>query len=200
VIELRVNETASAKLRGLIAAFGVGAGGKVLVAVRDAMRTQNQYVIGWLGQYNRGKGPYSVDQHRLGHVSKNWRVRMNSKESIQGTQVRAAIVNEMEYAAAHEFGAKQSRVTKPGVARLRLDRFGQLLRQSDNYGDNRAVFASKKHKNVYEKAYAGGKSYTVNIPARGPITHGIEKHIPKYETALSNAIIKSVDATWRGIR
>jgi len=109
-----------------------------------------------------------------------------------GTSVFGSIGNNVEYAAAHEFGAKQSRVTKPGVARLRLDRFGQLLRQSENYGDSRAVFASKKHKNVYEKAYAGGKSYTVNIPARAPIAFGIEKHKKAYEDAFSKSIINTL--------
>jgi hypothetical protein len=187
---MRVNETATAKLRGLIAAFGVGAGGKVLVAVRDAVRTQNQYVIGRLGTYNRGKGPFPVSQHRLGHVSGNWRLRMNSKESIQGTQVRAAIVNEMEYAAAHEFGFR-------GAVNVRAKARRQ---RSRNVGKSGRLGVEDKSAVAF--GFANVKSFTrqANIPARAPITHGIEKHIPKYETALSNAIIESVDATWRGLR
>jgi phage gpG-like protein len=169
----------------------------ILRGLRATMDEQNQLTIGHTQQARlTGKGPFPVSEGRLGVRTNRLRASLRAaKTRIVGTSIVSSIGSNVEYAAAHEFGAKQSRITKPGVARLRLDRFGQLLRQSENYGDNRAVFAKKSHKNVYEKAYAGGKSYTVDIPARAPITHGIEDRKAEYERAMSASII----ATLRGL-
>jgi phage gpG-like protein len=186
---MRVNETASAMLSRAWQ-------GDVLRGLRDTMDEQNQFTISKIQRYNKGKGPFPVSQHRLGHVSGFWAKSIHApKARIVGTSVASSIGSPIEYAAAHEFGAKIRRTVKPGKVRLQLDRFGQLMRQTDDYGDNRAVFASRKHKNVFEKAYAGGKSYTVNIPARAPITHGIEDRKAEYERAMSASII----ATLRGL-
>jgi phage gpG-like protein len=171
----------------------------VPVDIARTMDTENQLTVGHI-QSKRFTPPVKGGSRfqpaldpKLGIiVTRTNRLRSSVRASralVVGGVVVSSIGSNVEYAAIHEFGGVIRRTTKAGVTRLRLDKFGQLLRQTENYGDNRAVFAKKRHKNVYEKAYKGGKSYTVNIPARAPITRGIEDRKPDYEAAISKAIL-----------
>jgi phage gpG-like protein len=183
VIEFRVNETASAMLSRAWT-------DDVLRGLRATMDEQNQLTIGHTRQARlTGKGPFPVSEGRLGVRTNRLRSSLRAaKASITGNSVVSSIGSNVEYAAAHEFGSKIHRTVKPGSVRLRTTAKGDLLRGLTGG----AVFAKAKQKRVREVPYAGGKSYTVNIPARAPIAHGIEDRKAEYERAMSQSIIKTL--------
>ena len=196
MIDMRVNETASAMLSRAWQK-------DVLRGLRDTMDFQNQLTIGHTRRTRlSGKGPFPVSQGRLGvrtnRLRGSARATVGSPEGIWndqarivGTTVVSSMGSNVEYAAAHEFGATIHRTVRPGSVRLRTNAKGDLLLGATGG----AVFAKGKHKRAREVAYAGGKSYTINIPARAPITHGIEDRKAAYERAMSASII----ATLRGL-
>jgi phage gpG-like protein len=193
VIRITLNETASALLARATAEMLPS----VMRGLRATFDRENELTGAHIKQ-NRatGLGPFPVAEHRLGVKTGRYRRSIRrSKAVVTGNILVASIGSNVEYAGVHEFGAVIQRTVKAGTVRLRLDKFGQLLRQTDAYNDNRAVFARKSHKNVYTKEFAGGKQYTVTIPARAPITTGIEDRA----AALSAAASKSVIDTLNGL-
>jgi phage gpG-like protein len=120
-----------------------------------------------------GKGPFPVEEHRLGIHTNLLRTSLRATRAQvlddgASTQVSLSIGTNVEYARIHEFGGQIKRVTKPGKVRLRTNKKGELLMRG-----NLATFANKRHKLVREVEFEGGKSYIIPIPARAPIGHGI---------------------------
>ena len=102
-----------------------------------------------------------------------------SKAVILGTGVTSSIGSNVVYAPVHEFGAVIQRTVKAGAVKLRTNKRGNLLMRG-----NLATFAGPKHKLFKEVKYAGGKSYTITIPARAPFGHGIADRQPDYTAAF----------------
>jgi phage gpG-like protein len=176
---MRVNETASAMLSRAWT-------DDVLRGLQRTMDEQNQFTISKIQRYNKGKGPYPVAQHRLGHVSGFWAKSIHApKARIVGTSVASSIGSPIEYAAAHEFGFR-------GAVNVRAKARRQ---QSRNVGKSGRF--GVKDKSAVAFGFANVKAFTrqVNIPARAPITHGIEDRKAEYERAMSASII----ATLRGL-
>ena len=181
MIEMRVNETASAMLSR---AWQVD----VLRGLRDTMDEQNQLTIGHTRQARlTGKGPFPVSEGRLGVRTNRLRSSLRAaKASITGNSVVSSIGSNVEYAAAHEFGYFGQATIKSHLRRQKSrDKFAKL-------------FVNGKLKRVRTvTGQAGVQAYatTISIPARAPITHGIEDRKRDYERAMSQSII----ATLRGL-
>lgn len=156
-------------------------------AIRGAMDIQNQATVTHiLATRMSGKGPYPAEQHRLGRVTSRYAQSLQAfPAQIEGDQVISSIGSNVKYAAIHEFGAEFQRTVKPGTVRLRTDRAGNIALR----GGRLATFAKSTHKQAKEVAYAGGSSHLVKIPARAPVTTGIEDRLPEYGRAFSRAII-----------
>jgi phage gpG-like protein len=166
----------------------------LLGAIAKELDLQNNLTLGHIQEKRlTGKGPYPVEQHRLGERSKHYRKSIRTSASeVVGSTVTGAIGANLAYAGIHETGGTIQRTVKPGKVRLRTDRKGSLLGQRTN--PRLAVFARKSQKSVREVAYLGGRSYTIKIPARAPIGTGIEDRLQDTGNAISNAIVKA----WEG--
>jgi phage gpG-like protein len=137
---------------------------------------------------NDGK-PFPPEMHilgiRTGHYAQSIRA---SKATISGTAIESSIGSNVIYAGVHEFGARIEHKARTGTARLRTDAHGNLLRRG-----NLATFARSGHKRVKEVAYEAG-AHTLEIPARAPVTTGIEDRLDDYRSAISEACA----AAWKG--
>ena len=160
---------------------------QMLGAIARGMDAANELAIGTISTERlSGKGPFPVDEGRLGVVTGRLRSSLRRTNSvISGNRVTGAIGTNVEYAGIHEFGGVIQRTTKPGKVRLRTDRHGNLLKRG-----NLATFAKDKHKLAREVSYEGGKAYTVNVPARAPIGHGIADAMDRgvYTTQITAAL------------
>jgi phage gpG-like protein len=110
-----------------------------------------------------------------------------SKAIILGTGVASTIGSNVVYAPIHEFGGVIQRTVKAGSVKLRTNKRGEILRGGKN--GQLAIFAGRHHKLFKEVKFAGGKSYTITIPARAPFGHGIADRQPEY-TAAFEAVTK----------
>jgi phage gpG-like protein len=163
---------------------------RMVAAIVRTMYRQNQLTIAHISKVrmrgNDGK-PFPPALGKLGirsaHLVRSLRA---SRPRGFGTVIVSNIGSNVRYAGVHEFGATINRVQKAGSIRLRTDARGNRLRQASN--PNLFVFAGKKHKRAETVPFAGGKRFTIRIPARAPITHGIEDRVPDYEQAISAAI------------
>jgi len=105
-----------------------------------------------------------------------------SKAVILGTGVASTIGSNVVYAPIHEFGGVIQRTVKAGSVKLRTNKQGEILRGGKN--GKLAIFAGARHKLFKEVKFAGGKNYTITIPARAPIGHGIADRLPDYAAAF----------------
>jgi phage gpG-like protein len=168
---------------------------RMLAAMAQALDAQHQLTIAHISAVrmrgNDGK-PFPPDMHVLGirtaHLVKSLRA---AKSVVNGQAIEGGIGTNVVYAGIHEFGGRIEHAPRTGKARLRTDNRGTLLRQAGY--DKLAVFARKSHKRVKEVAYTT-KAYTVVMPARAPISTGIEDRMGDYANALGQAIQSAWDA------
>ncbi|AJX27465.1 phage virion morphogenesis protein [Burkholderia pseudomallei] len=134
-----------------------------------------------------------VLNYRSGMLSR--RVAQAVVESGDGTSITGIVSDYAEYAAIHEYGGIIRRMSKPGVARLRIDARGNLLRQGDKGSlANLAVFAKERHKRVREVSYKGGKPYIIKMPERSFLRSALadmrEEILEEIEQAVAKALPK----------
>jgi hypothetical protein len=136
-----------------------------------------------------GKGPYLVEEHRLGERTHTYRKSVYSTAAtVRGTTVSAGMGANVKYAALHEFGGRISIPPRKGSVRLRTDKDGNLLRQASN--EHLAVFARATHKRARTVDFEAD-GYEVEMPARAPVSTGIMESLPQIGDAMSDAIIRS---------
>jgi phage gpG-like protein len=166
----------------------------ILRGIRTSLDVQNNLTLDHIREKRlTGKGPYPVDQHRLGERTKQYRKSARTaKAVISGTNVAGGLGANVIYAGIHESGGEIKRTVKPGKVRLRTDRDGFLLRQKSN--KRLVVFARSHHKHFIERGYVGGRKYTIKIPARAPMTTGVKDRLEETGKGVSQGI---VDA-WKG--
>lgn len=95
----------------------------------------------------------------------NLRNSVNSQFREEGGQFVGTVGTAIAYAAIHEFGGTIQRHMQAGVARLRTNAKGELLRQGEGRLANLAVFAKASHKRVREVPYEA-RDYTIVMPMR----------------------------------
>ncbi len=140
----------------------------MLIGIARAMDLENQFTITHIVSdylsFPRDQPPVSIGlrvQTGRGRAS----IRA-SKAEIRGETVSSAIGSNVDYMAAHEFGA-----TIP--AHDIVPKSGKALRFM--IGD-RVIFATKVHIPEFE------------LPARAPVQTGIEDRAQEYGQAISDAI------------
>lgn len=136
-----------------------------------------------------GQGPFPVEEHRLGVRSGQLRqsAYTTPAESV-GAVTTSRVGSPLFYAGLNEFGATYTRTSKPGRARLRTNKRGELIKRG-----NLATFAGRRHKLVKEVPYAGGKSYEVHVPARHSFGFGLADSVPIITRKVSERIVAALD-------
>ena len=170
-----------------LAAMGRLDPARVTAAIASAMDKENQYTIAHLSRARlSGKGPFPVEEHRLGVRTGHLRGSMRaSKSVISGDTVSSSIGTNVVYAGVHEFGAVIHHPPRAGKVRLRTDARGNLLRRGP--GGRLATFAKSSHKRAVERSFTTS-GHDVEFPARAPIRHGIEDRREAYGAAISAGI------------
>lgn len=163
---------------------------KALVTVARALDAENQLTIAHISTVrmrgNDGKS-WPVELHVLGiRTGRFYKSLRHSRAVVSGEQVDSAIGSNVKYAGIHEFGGTIKVGARKGVARLRENKGGTLVRQPSN--GNLAVFARKTHKRVKQVAYEA-KAHDIEIPARAPVTHGIQDRAADYGASVSAALL-----------
>jgi phage gpG-like protein len=180
-------------------------------ALATELDRQNQFTIGHISQHrmrgNNGK-PFPPEEHVLGIRTNRYRGSLRATRAVVmgESTVHSAIGSNVKYAGIHEFGGTIQRKERAGKVRLLLNKDGSLARQIRGvtktktkkgkaknqyvYWDNLAVFAKRKTKaeRVREVAFQG-KAYSIKMPARAPVSFGIQDRLPAIGEAISRAIV-----------
>lgn len=158
----------------------LGDAGYLMDAVRREMDTQNQFTVDAIAEKRlSGKGPFPVEQHRLGERTHRLRPSLRRTNSVvTGGAVEGSIGTNVEYAGVHEFGF-EGEVTVAGHARKRfaMQTFVGVGKRNPRRKVRKAdvtVGAFKRH---------------MKVLARAPITTGVEERIPATGLAVSRAIV-----------
>lgn len=160
-------------------------------AMRRTMDEQNLYTIRKIIQERMtGKGPFPVEEHRMGVVTGHMRRSLFSTPAVptraSGTSfaLTSSIGSRARYAAAHEFGFEGD-VTVRGYTR-------RAARQRARY-DLRTGERLRAGRRTGGRAEVWGHVRRMRIPARAPVQTGILDRLPEYGRALSRAIV----AAWK---
>lgn len=142
---------------------------RMLRRIARALDAANQLVLVHIQRERMsGKGPFPVEQHRLGVRDNRLRGSLRGVPAfVIGQSVVSAIGSNVKYAGAHEFGV----TTKPHVIRAAP---GSALKFT--FGGKTILRKSVKH--------PGSK-----IPPRAPIQTGIQDKAELYAQMISQAII-----------
>jgi phage gpG-like protein len=159
-------------------------------AIKQGIRKALNYELGLAVGYiqrkklsQRGPTTLGVRTNRL--RSSVWQ----QPAAIAGDVIVAAIGSNVRYAGVHEFGGTFTRTSKAGSVRLKADSSGNVQKRG-----NLATFAKRGAKNVKTVSFAGGKSYSVTVPARAPFRTGLQERSPNISRALSNAVVTALSA------
>ena len=144
-----------------------------------------------------GKGPYPVEQHRLGEVTKRLRDSVTtSAPTVSGNTATGGIGtmgSAVKYAAIHEYGGTIRHKPRTGTVRLRTTATGALLRQGARA--TLAVFAGAKHKRAVERTFTS-REYEVEMPARAPFGTQIAEDADRLGAIISRELLRA----WEGQR
>lgn len=169
----------------------------VLPAMKRALDAEMQLAIAHITEQRlTGQGPFPVSQHRLGVRTGLLRKSLDHTPAvISGTTLSAAaLTTGVKYAAIHEFGGVIEFKPRPGSVRLKTNAKGQLVRQADG---RLAVFARSGAKRARTVTFMT-KGHKVTMPARAPITTGIEDRAPAIAQALGAAAAQALEGASRG--
>lgn len=159
---------------------------RMSLSIARALDFENQLTVGQISRQRltgHPAQPYPVGEGKLRLITGTYRQRLAyTPARIRGNQVESFITVGVKYAAAQEFGFHGS-VQVPAHTRrtfTRTSKSGKTLKKPKAIG------------NVPVRAY----SMLMNVPARAPISRGIEARLPAYQRAIDAAIISA----WNGGR
>lgn len=167
--------------------------GRLVAAIAQGMDQGNQFAVANIQRKHlTGKGPFPVDQHKLGVRSGLMRESVFASDAQQtsGTQVQSAIGTPVKYAGPHEFGGVIHHPARQLKLRHKIDQRGNLLKQGTN--GKLLVFARKGAKRVRETTVQG-KAYDVTMPERAPFRTGLAESMPEYTRCISRNVVN----TWK---
>jgi len=139
-------------------------------AVRRGLDTATQEVASRIRSRRlTGKGPFPVEEHRLGQVTGLLYGTTDATPAIvisEGDQatITSSIGTPMPYAAAHEYGFSGTETVKAHLSQ------------------------SKKGKVFHVRAY----NRRMNIPARAPFQTGVEENLEYITQTIDAEILKTV--------
>lgn len=152
--------------------------------IRGALNKELSLAVGHIQRTKlsrRGPSTLGVITNRL--RSSVWQ----QPAEISGDVIVAAIGSNVRYAGIHEFGGTFTRTTKAGSVRLKADASGNVQKRG-----NLATFAKRGAARVKTVSFAGGKSYSVTVPARAPFRTGLQERSPNLSRALSSAVVTAL--------
>lgn len=169
--------------------------GLLVAAVARGMDQANQYAVANIQvKHLTGKGPFPVEEHRLGVVTNRLRssVYASPAQPASGSTVQSAIGSNVKYAWIHEFGGRIHHEPRQMKIRHKTDARGNLIKQAVN--PNLIVFAKAgaSARRVRETVVQA-KAFDVNMPERAPFRTGLAESQPKYKRCISAEIISE----WR---
>jgi hypothetical protein len=180
-IEIRLGNSAKAVIERLATAPP-----RMMEAVRDTMRVQNDYTLGHIIESRlTGRGPFDPSMKRLGNISRTLiRGLWATEPKISGHTVQSAIGDNVKYAGVHEFGFSGTVGVRPHSRRNEArDRFG--LKNPKSLGDEIKKTASGV-------SFVRGHQRKMNMPERAPIRTGIQDRQKEYGRAMSAAIVQAI--------
>ena len=136
-------------------------------AIAAGMTEGAQIVAGMVTEQRlTGKGPFPVEQHRLGVITGRLRQSLRAAPArIEGDRVIVSIGSPVGYAAAHEFGFDGTVTIKEHTRQAHLRRGVEV----------------REHR---VKSY----SRHLVIPERAPVRTGIREHLGEFSTSIADAI------------
>jgi phage gpG-like protein len=157
--------------------------------IASAMDEANQFALANIVEKHlTGKGPYPVDEKRLGERSHLLRNSARTTAAVvENDKVISGIGSNVKYAGLHEFGGRITIPARQVKVRLRTNADGSLMRQLGQL----AIFAKKKHKRAKE-VVTQSEAYDVVMPERAPFRTGITEMAPRYSKSISAAIIAAI--------
>ena len=163
----------------------LGATDWLLRAVAVELNRQNQFTVDAIAEQRlTGKGPFPVSEHRLGERTHRLRPSLRRTQAeVSGSSVTGSIGTNVVYAAAHEFGVEEDVTVRPHARKqFKMQTFG-------------ALFGARKVRRKVRQAdrFVGTFKRRLKLPARAPITTGVEERMPATGAAVSAAIV----AAWR---
>jgi phage gpG-like protein len=162
---------------------------RLIDAMRRAMDESNQLAIANIkAAHLTGKGPFPIEEHRLGRVTGRLRGSVSATETREtgNGRLQSAIGSNVVYAAIHEFGGAIHHSAREMTVRHKLEKDGTLAKQSTNA--NLLVFAKNSAKH-FRETKAQAKAYDQTMPERAPFRAGIQETAPKYTSLVSAAIV-----------
>ena len=159
----------------------------MLQAIARAMDLENELTVGHIqAAHLTGRGPFPVEEHKLGVISDRLRPSVRpSPAEIEGQSVISAIGSNVAYAGGHEHGvdrmvtvaAHQRRLSiGNGKAKVWFDKGGHVRKAAAGKVATGQVREFQRH---------------MRMPARAPITTGIQERAPNYSRSISAAIISA---------
>ena len=162
-----------------------------------AMDQENELTTGAIqAKHLTGAGPFPVEQHRLGVRSNRYRLSLRpSKAVVAGNNIESAIgTNLRGYPRAHEFGFVGTVTVRAHLARHHaLDVFNLRGRTVKGYQIPGIGKGDRKTRVAEGFVTIRAHAMKMNIPARAPISTGIQERAPNYRRAVSAAIL----AAWQ---
>lgn len=179
-----------------------------------AIDKQNVLTVGQIQEKRlTGKGPFPVQEHRLGERSHLYRKSIrHAPAAISGTTIESGIGANVKYAAVHEFGGRidipprrstlRFKTVKVKGRKEKFDKQGRLVQGFE--ADSRRLAKQKSNSNLWVFARAGDKTaeetqvniagYSITLPERRPVRTGIEERLGEYGAALSRAVVNHFEA------
>lgn len=148
---------------------------RMLEAVRQTMDVQNELTVGHIAERRMtGRGPFPVEEHRLGVRTNRLRLSLRPAKAIVVTVGGNSVVvsdigTNVAYAGTHEMGYSGP-VQVPQHTRTITTAFGKKL---------------EKPVEVQVRQH----TRQLDMPARAPIQHGIMDRAARYGEAIGQAAV-----------
>jgi phage gpG-like protein len=163
----------------------MGATDAMLRAVAKTTDLENQVTVGHIMKKRlTGQGPFPVSEHRLGVRTNRLRGSLRATPAaVAGSQVLSSIGTNVVYAFVHEFGFSGTVDVKPHARK-------HYRAMSFTGAGKRRVRRKVRQADVFVRPF----KRKMNVPARAPITTGLEERMPAVGAEISEAIVKAWEA------
>ena len=165
---------------------------RVVNYIAAAMNRENLYTVSHIQRAHlTGRGPFPVEEHKLGVVTNRLRQSLWATEAqqVSGGKLESAIGTNVKYIFPHEFGGRIHHPARQMKVRHKTDARGNLVKQLTN--SNLLIFAKSGAKRARETTVQGA-DYDVDMPERAPIRTGIQECLPRYSRSLGAAIVEAM--------
>lgn len=154
---------------------------RLLPSLVPVMDRENELTTGHIQRRRMtGKGPFSVDQGKLGVRTNRLRSSVRpAKATLSGQVILSGIGSNVKYAGVHEFGFS-------GVVQVKTHKRRNAA--NDRYESRgKSGRLVKTQSGIRETVEA--HQMRMNMPKRAPIYNGISDRLQRYRAAVSRATV-----------